>query len=299
MSSTTHTFYAGVTQRAVERIASALDEALDSRALAEQAGLSPFHFHRIFKGMVGETPLALGRRLRMERAAWQLRCSNRPVTEVAFSAGYETHEAFTRAFRACYGVAPSAYRSKPIAQFELAAACKVHFRPDGGIDAFVPRETGGLDMDVTIREMPALRAGAVEHTGPYHQIASAFARLGAIAGAEGLVGQPGMALVALYYDDPDSTSADELRAAAAILLPEGAPLPEGLREVQLPAGRYACTEHVGPYTQLGDAWTRFMGEWLPASGNRVGEGACYEMYLNNPGEVPEQELRTTLYLPLA
>ena len=63
----TRSFYALAVQRAIDHIAATLDEALDLEALASRACLSPFHFHRVFKGMVGETPLELNRRLRLER----------------------------------------------------------------------------------------------------------------------------------------------------------------------------------------------------------------------------------------
>lgn len=299
MRPATRTFYAVAVQRTIEQIARHLDGALDLHALAVEAGLSPFHFHRIFRGMVGETPLEIGRRLRMERAAWRLLHTDQPIVEIAFDAGYETHEAFTRSFRRCYGAPPSGFRGQGASQVELAAACGVHFDAGGRVPELVARDSGGQSMDAEIRQIPELRAGVVEHVGPYHQIAEAFARLGAIVGSAGLVGQPGAMMIALYYDDPDSTPPDELRSDAAIVVPEGVVLPAALREERLPAGRYACTVHVGSYAELGDVWARFMGEWLPASGHRAGAGACYESYLNTPGDVPEEELRTELYLPIA
>jgi AraC family transcriptional regulator len=82
------------------------------------------------------------------------------------------------------------------------------------------------------------------------------------------------------------------------VVPEEVPLPAGLVEQRLPAGRYAHTLHIGPYEQLGDAWARFMGEWLPASGHRIGDGVSYEIYLNTPAEVPKEELRTEMYIPI-
>jgi len=63
--------YEEAVSRAVSYVASQLDEALDLVRLARGAALSPFHFHRVFRGMVGETPLELHRGLRMERAAWR------------------------------------------------------------------------------------------------------------------------------------------------------------------------------------------------------------------------------------
>ena len=64
-----------------------LDEALDLKTLAAVAHFSPFHFHRIFRGMIGETVQAHVRRLRMERAAYRLKYSDQAVTRIAFEAG--------------------------------------------------------------------------------------------------------------------------------------------------------------------------------------------------------------------
>lgn len=65
----TRSFHELAVARAVRRVVASLDEALDLKALAREAGLAPFQFHRIFRGMVGETPLEPHRPLRLERAA--------------------------------------------------------------------------------------------------------------------------------------------------------------------------------------------------------------------------------------
>lgn len=299
MKRDTRSFYAQAVQRAIEHIASNLDEALDLDTLARGACLSPFHFHRVFRGMVGETALELIRRLRMERAAWALRKPNRAITEIAYDAGYETHEAFTRAFRASYSTTPSAFNTRAHPRIELAAPCGGHFDPHGRVPAFIPRDTGGQTMDVEITEMPDLRVATVHHVGPYNQIPQAFGRLNAIALAAGLFRQPGAAMIAIYYDDPETTAQDKLRSDAAITVPADVSLPDGLDERRIPGGRYARTTHVGPYETLGDAWARFLGEWLPSSGNRIGNGEMYEIYRNDPTKVAANELRTDLYISLA
>jgi AraC family transcriptional regulator len=298
MKPDTRSFYVRAVQAAIEHIARHLDDALELEALARLACLSPFHFHRVFRGMVGETPLELARRLRLERAAWRLRDQRRAVTEIAFDAGYETHEAFTRAFRAAYSTSPRGFRLRTYPRTEIAAACGVHFSDDGVIPAFVPRDSGGTTMEVEIKDMPELRVGAVRHIGPYNQIPKAFERLGAIAGPSGLLRQASD-MIAIYHDDPESTPQDQLRSDAAVVVAEGIGLPEGLVEQHIAGGRYARTVHVGPYEQLGDVWARFLGEWIPASGNRIGDGVSYEIYTNTPEQVPKKELRTELYVPLA
>jgi AraC family transcriptional regulator len=154
-------------------------------------------------------------------------------------------------------------------------------------------------MDVTIEDLPELRVAAVTHVGPYQRISEAFARLGGIAGPAGLVRPPQTRMLAIYHDDPETTPADKLRADAGVTVPEGIPLPEGVHEERLPAGKYARTTHVGPYTLLGDVWSRFMGDWLPKSGHRVGAGFGYEVYRNTPENAAPEQLQTELYLPLA
>lgn len=163
-------------------------------------------------------------------------------------------------------------------------------------------------MTVTIKQMPELRLGAVRHVGPYAHISGAFQRLAAIAGAAGLFqdrrSERGVSVplgmgIGVFHDDPESTPPEALRSDAGVVVSNDVTLPDGLAELRLAAGRYACMKHIGPYRELGDAWARFMGEWLPQSGERVGDGTSYEIYWNSPAEVPESELETEMYLQLA
>jgi len=294
----TRSFYEQAVQRAIEHIASHLDRAIDLHTLAAGACLSPFHFHRVFRGMVGEAPIELVRRLRLERAAWRLATTDRAVTEIAFDAGYETHEAFTRAFRSAYSTSPSGFRQRAHPRIELAASCGVHYHDRDWAPVFVPRDSGGQHMQVEIRTMPAMRVGAVRHIGPYNQIVEAFERMHGLAARAGLHDGPAPVMLALYHDDPDTTPQEELRSDAALVFPADATIPEGFTEQHIAGGRFASTQHVGPYEQLGDAWARFMGEWLPASGQRMRDDASYEIYRNTPATAPKEQLVTELYIPL-
>lgn len=93
--------------RVLVHIQQRLDEPLPLAGLAQLACLSPHHFHRVFTGMLGESVASHIRRLRLERAATNLKLSNQPIVQIALAAGYETHEAFTRAFRVAFGVSPT------------------------------------------------------------------------------------------------------------------------------------------------------------------------------------------------
>lgn len=150
-------------------------------------------------------------------------------------------------------------------------------------------------MDVKVKEQPELRVGTVRHIGPYERISQAFARLGSIVGSSAR--PAGAQLLALYYDDPQTTAKELLRSDAALTFPGHAQVPAGLIERRVPAGRYASTVHVGSYELLGKAWAELKQE-IAARGFRTGGGVSYELYLNDPGSVATNALRTELFAPL-
>jgi AraC family transcriptional regulator len=88
-----------------------LDEPLSRDVLAEVAGFSIPHFHRVFTAQTGESAASYIRRMRLERAARKLRMGAVDITEVALAAGYYTHAAFGKAFKAQFGLSPSEFRA--------------------------------------------------------------------------------------------------------------------------------------------------------------------------------------------
>jgi AraC family transcriptional regulator len=86
------------------------DEPLNREVLAAVAGFSIPHFHRIFTATMGESSVSYVRRMRLERAGRKLRMGAVDITEVALAAGYDTHAAFSKAFKQRYGFSPSKFR---------------------------------------------------------------------------------------------------------------------------------------------------------------------------------------------
>ena len=87
-----------------------IHEPLDRERLAAVAGFSIPHFHRVFTTRAGESAASYIRRLRMERAGRKLRMGAVDITEVALAAGYESHAAFSKAFKGQFGISPSEFR---------------------------------------------------------------------------------------------------------------------------------------------------------------------------------------------
>ena len=89
-----------------------LEEDLNLNDLARVANFSKFHFHRIFRAMVGETINRFVRRLRLERAAGQLIYNQeKTITAVALDCGFSGSAVFARAFREAFGSSPTDWRS--------------------------------------------------------------------------------------------------------------------------------------------------------------------------------------------
>jgi AraC-like DNA-binding protein len=97
-------------QRLREVVLESLDQGRDATGLARSAYRSRTQFYRVFRAMIEETPVAMRRRLLLERAAWQLSRTELSVTDIGMDAGYGSLEAFTRAFRKAFKVSPSIFR---------------------------------------------------------------------------------------------------------------------------------------------------------------------------------------------
>lgn len=296
MNSQTEQSYRERMLRVLVHIQEHLDEALTLDELARVAHFSPYHFHRIFVGMVGETVMAHIRRLRLERAALRLKASDQPVTHIAFEAGYETHEAFTRAFRAMFGQSPSGSRElhQPLPLPPVASG--VHYRPAGGPETFEP-VSGETPMEASIKRLDEIRVVFMRHTGPYNQVGPTWMKLMGWAGPRGLLG-PNMKCLGLSHDDPEVTPPDRLRYDACLVVGPGVEAAGDVGVQTIAGGDYAMTVHHGPYENLAQTYAALCGQWLPQQGRELRSAPCIEIYLNNPQTTTPEQLRTEVYVPL-
>lgn len=277
-----------------------LDDPLGLEELAALAHFSPFHFHRIFRGMVGESVQEHIRRLRLERAASHLKLTRRPVTDIAFDAGYESHEAFTRAFKAAFGISPSGFRTlrqprRPV--IAGRAPSGVHYREDKPLKTFKAMKPNPKDETITIQRVPSRQVAFVRHTGPYAECGKAWDKLCAYLGKEGMLGANSV-FIGLCHDDPEVTPPAKIRYDACATVDDKFK-PEGEVGVQVIAGGdYAVTTHFGPYERLSQTYARILGQWLPRSGREAGDGPSYEVYQNDPNSTAPEDLVTGVYVAL-
>lgn len=228
-------------ERAAEAIAGDLERRLSVRELAEQAEMSPTHFQRLFKKYVGESPSQYGKRLRLERSALELQRPGATVTEAAWGASYQAHEAFSRAFRSRFGLSPLDYRKEARA------------RRRGETEPF------------EVVHLETTRLACVSAVGPYSDRVRAFEELRFWAEPLGLLEEQN--LLALYWDDQEITAPERTRSDAAVAVPSELALGADISERWLPAGHYAHVAHVGP-SSVRETYERVFRDWHPETGWR-------------------------------
>jgi AraC family transcriptional regulator len=238
------------------------------------------------------------RRLRLERAAGQLKAGAAPITDIALAAGYGSHEAFTRSFRSAFGASPSQFRAScrarpaPVAPFAL--------RSGGGklVGPFPAEQQRAPKMDVRIEHARPIRVAFMRHVGPYSQVGATWDRLLLALGREGWLGGSPL-LLGICHDDPEVTPPAKIRYDACVSVNESF-VPEDEIGVQvIPGGDYAVTTHFGPYRRLGETYARLLGQWLPRSGRELRAAPCFEVYLNDPQSTSPEDLVTDIHAPLA
>lgn len=269
-------------------LASDRDSRHSLAELARHAGTSASTFQRAFSRLVGESPKQFTRRLQLESAALALITSDRSVLDVALDAGFESHEGFTRAFTTHFELPPKDFRSSHahLATDQINASLIHHVGPCIGLfrTSLDPKE---LPMNYDITRQP------IAETIFLHKRARcSHAEIANTLG--GLLGHGFQFAVAngLEFRSPPMTLYVEwgpgmvtMHAGLAIAAVPSMALPEGIFVDVLPACEAAVTIHTGSYDGLADAHAA-MEQFLDGE-KLVKAGAAREVYLTDPGEVPD------------
>ncbi|SEE02921.1 AraC family transcriptional regulator [Rhizobiales bacterium GAS188] len=258
-----------------------LDDELDLQKLAEIACLSPYHWHRVYHAVYGETIVDAVKRLRLQRAAAELAHTETPIAKIAMRSGYGSLPAFTRSFRSVFGMPPG------------------RFRRQGSHTRFKPhtKEESSIMYEIEIKTVPPLHVAAVDHDGSYLEIGRAFDRLFGHIGPRGLA-TPSMRLIGIYFDDPTAVPEARLRSRAGIVVDASTTIEPPLSVARIEGGPYAVLRHKGPYADMKPAYQWLFGEWLTRSGREAADAPVFEEYLNSPRNTAPTELRADIYLPL-
>jgi AraC family transcriptional regulator len=294
--------------RVVDYIQNHLADPLDLEQLASVACFSPFHFHRLFRGWMGETLQAFVHRLRLERAAQCLVFDPfRSISDIASECGFSSSGSFARAFKHAFGVPAGEWRRRKICETNRKQ-CEAREEAFPAFSKEAETRTRHeenpmtkLPFQVRVQRLAPETVAYIRHVGPYKGDAALFRRLFgqlfAWAGPRGLMG-PEPRHLSLFQDNPNLTPAARQRLEVALVVPPGtAPGGEvGVRAIE--GGLYATARVRVLLEDYAAQWDALVGGWLPASGYQPDHRPAMEFYLNNPEADPEGRYHVEICLPL-
>ncbi len=180
----------------IDRVVGFLSDHVDNSpsltALAEVAAISPFHFHRVYRAVTGETPSMTLRRLRLAKACFLLRDTGKSVTEIAFEVAYDSSQSFAKAFRAGTRYSPTEIRKTPDA---LDKVIKALSGPSGEAKA----DPGNIEIKVV--SVDPIKVIAARHLGPHKGLFQSYGEFFAYAEKAGWV-ESFKGIYGIPIDDP-------------------------------------------------------------------------------------------------
>ncbi|MGI9232981.1 MAG: AraC family transcriptional regulator [Woeseiaceae bacterium] len=274
----------------IKRVVDFLNKRVDSspslEELAKVARISPYHFHRVYRGVTGETPFGTLRRLRIVRAAVMLRDTEKSITEIAFDVGYDSSQAFSRAFRQLAGCSASEARSN---RQQLLSLIK---KLSGS-----SRAIADATVEVRLVSVKPFKVIASRHRGPPESLFQAFGDLHDWAQANPRL-EPFRGIYGIPIDEPLDEYDDGPRFDCCFDFGPNADSEGRYREVSLGDGLYAVTRHVGPYEGLETKYDSLYGRWLTSSQYKVRDAWPYNHYLVDPSTLPPAQWETDIHIPI-
>jgi AraC family transcriptional regulator len=278
--------------RVLEHIDIHLDEPLGVDELSDVAAFSKFHFHRQFSELFGLGVYRYVQLRRMKRSAFQLAYRDRGVLEVALSSGYESPEAFARAFKKSLGQTPSQFRRQPdwtpwYALYEPLRALRNAYMTT----AFSLDEVRTVDFKPTPIAM-------LQHRGEPHLLGASIRKFIEWRKANKLPPRSS-ATFNVLYDDPNLTSPADFRFdLCAATDRDIEPNAHGVVAGTIPGGRCATLRFVGSDDRLESAVRFLYSQWLPQSGEELRDFPLFLQRVTFFPDVPEHEAVVDIFLPL-
>lgn len=290
--------------KAILYIEDNLEKKLLLEDIAQKAHFSPFHFHRLFSVVVGETLNNFITRKRIERAASHLmNKKNVPVTEVADRIGFTSLSSFSRAFKKFYGMSPIEFRD--ISPEKFSKICKTKSKNGQVTISFeqyicnINNSLNWLKMNAktAVKIIEELQLAYISHQGKMEMVGNAYDRLVRWATPKGLMDQENLRMVTIYHDSPKISDPNNLRMSACMVLNSKTSVDGevGIRTIE-PVKCVVSRFEITPY-EFQQAWeSSFV--WMVENGYQKADKDPFEIYYNNYLDHPERKFIVDLCIPV-
>ena len=286
MQKETKEYYLEAVNRAIEFIETHSSKRIILEEIAEYSFLSKFHFHRVFKSIIGDTAKEYLTRLRLEKSAILLKNTEKTIAQIAYDCGYGSPETFTRAFRAFFSTTPTHFRET--SKKEIIE--KAIFYSNTSFD----------DLHISppkIIEKASLNLAYIRHFGSYEKIDDSFLRLSSWA-TENLLLSKQQTNLGIVYDNPDLTEESNLRFDACIIVPKEI-LPKGeIGYKKIKGGKFAVFRYHGPFETFYTVYDYIYNICLFDYKWELRDEPALELYISSPPYCNSKELITDFYLPI-
>ncbi len=286
---------------AIDYVVTNLHKPLRLEDVSRAAHFSPFHFHRVFHALTGETLADFVKRLRLERALTmmsQKRSGRTPsLTRIALDCGFSSSSDFSRSFKDRYGAPPSAF---DLTAHRAAHRQRLESVTLGSDETARVRSAPAADnpdgFRVTIRVQPARTVAYICVTDPYRSNAvfDATSRLVAWAEAHGLAqGQ----WLGYQWENPEIVSLEDCRYYVAVEAERFEPGGEIGRH-RFPTMTVAEVEIRGDIALELRALQWLFGVWLPSGGYVPDDQPGFEAWNGMPFAHGVEHFEMRLWLPV-
>ena len=281
-------------RRAIDFVEAHLFEDLPLAVIAEHGGCSPWHFHRLFAALTGETPATYIWKRRLSEICRRLVETRQPLVDVALDCGFESQATFTRAFTRHVGVSPGRFRRTH------PHSLPAYLYPPLDLYELVERQRWMEVMEPRIVRKPAFHV--IGMSGRFIAMSSKIPELwGRFAPRiHEVPHRRGAHTLGLCLDaDPDAAGEVTFTYVACVEAESTADVPAGMIVLTVPASTYAVLTHRGHLSRLPDMVRYVWGRWLPASRYRHVPTPDFEFYDPERWDPATGEGEIDLYVPVA
>jgi AraC-like DNA-binding protein/DNA gyrase inhibitor GyrI len=265
--------------------------------IAKLRNYSPYHFHRRFKEITGESVKNCLRRLRFERAVEFIRNSDKSITEIAFDSGYETLESFSKAFKKYLGITPGELRKKKTWYGKTLSHSHIHY-VDDNISEWIAQSDMEDNMLVKIANIPPIQLVCLKNLGDYWKLPATWDKFRKKIDGHRIKTTNTFSMT-IFFDHHNDVPADKKVSYVCSGSDHKGNLPEGLFKYKFPGGKYAILAHMGSYDEIGIVWEDFVKNFLSLKGWKMNPDLpSLEWYQNSPGNLSPDLWMTYLCEPV-
>ncbi|MEO1023538.1 MAG: GyrI-like domain-containing protein [Bacteroidota bacterium] len=278
-----------------------LDSDVSLGVLAEVAFFSPFHFHRVFKFITGETVNEYITRQRIERSASDLLHTSESITRIAHTYGFGDSASFSKTFKKFYGLSPSAFRNQHPNRFSkirpLYSKNGQEYPEPVAYLGVIDQLTEWIHMNATIKtaRISHMDLAYVLCIGDEH-IGTAYQKLIQWATSKNLMNDQ-TKLVTLYHDSFKITEASNVKMSAAIVVNTPVETDGEIGLTSIHEGECIVGSFEIGLQEFEQAWTG-MFVWMEKNGFKKADRYPFEIYHNNFNEHPEKKAIVDFYIPI-